>query len=409
MYERELTHGGSYQYHTCVDKFDDYDIDLYDYECNITPKNKTSPHDYIHVSCLKKGIDKFVRRSVLEYFNIPVDFPVVYFTRKVPFTPEFKCGFYLNTFKKFKSDYFEQTLNTIKLFKGLYNDIFLAGDFDKDGSFIDESINIEIMPIQSKDNYFVIRKILNENYMSSHLSLRSGNPVLSKKTFDNTISVSEKMTIEGTVNKTGVSLLILVGTGYLTFDTLNPILLVGCGIGGFIFALVTIFKKEWAPITVPIYAALQGAMLGGISYMYNYLYDGIVTNAILLTVGILVSLLIAYRSGYIKATENFKLGIFAATGGIAIVYLVNFIMGFFGTGIGVLNINNASPLSIGFSIVVVIIAALNLVLDFDFIEEGAEKGAPKYMEWYGAFGLLVTLIWLYLEILRLLAKLNSRK
>ena len=245
--------------------------------------------------------------------------------------------------------------------------------------------------------------------MSSHLSLRSGNPVLSKKTFDNTFSVSEKMTIEGTVNKTGVSLLILVGTGYLTFDTLNPILLIGCGIGGFIFALVTIFKKEWAPITVPIYAALQGAMLGGISYMYNYLYDGIVTNAILLTVGILVSLLIAYRSGYIKATENFKLGIFAATGGIAIVYLVNFIMGFFGTGIGVMNINNASPLSIGFSIVVVIIAALNLVLDFDFIEEGAEKGAPKYMEWYGAFGLLVTLIWLYLEILRLLAKLNSRK
>ena len=252
-------------------------------------------------------------------------------------------------------------------------------------------------------------KILNENYMSSHLSLRSGNPVLSKKTFDNTISVSEKMTIEGTVNKTAISLLILVGTGYLTFDTLNPILLIGCGIGGFIFALITIFKKEWAPITVPIYAALQGAMLGGISYMYNYLYDGIVTNAILLTVGILVSLLIAYRSGYIKATENFKLGIFAATGGIAIVYLVNFIMGFFGTGIGVMNVNNASPLSIGFSIVVVIIAALNLVLDFDFIEEGAEKGAPKYMEWYGAFGLLVTLIWLYLEILRLLAKLNSRK
>ena len=245
--------------------------------------------------------------------------------------------------------------------------------------------------------------------MSSHLSLRSGNPVLSKKTFSNTVSINEKMTIEGTVNKTAISLLILVGTGYLTFDTLNPILLIGCGIGGFIFALVTIFKKEWAPITVPVYAALQGAMLGGISYTYNYLYDGIVTNAILLTVGILVSLLIAYRSGYIKATENFKLGIFAATGGIAIVYLVNFIMGFFGSGIGVMNINNASPLSIGFSIVVVIIAALNLVLDFDFIEEGAEKGAPKYMEWYGAFGLLVTLIWLYLEILRLLAKLNSRK
>ena len=164
MYERELTQGGSYQYHTCVDKLDEYDIDLYDYEINVTPKNKTSPHDYIHVSCLKKGVDKFVRGSVLKYFNIPVDFPVVYFTRKVPFTPEFKCGFYLNTFKKFKSDYFKQTLETIKLFKGLYNDIFLAGDFNQDGSFIDESINIEIMPIQSKDNYLTIRKILNENY-----------------------------------------------------------------------------------------------------------------------------------------------------------------------------------------------------------------------------------------------------
>ena len=164
MYERELTQGGSYQYHTCVDKLDEYDIDLYDYEINVTPKNKTSPHDYIHVSCLKKGVDKFIRGSVLKYFNIPVDFPVVYFTRKVPFTSEFKCGFYLNTFKKFKSDYFKQTLDTIKLFKGLYNDIFLAGDFNQDGSFIDESINIEIMPIQSKDNYFTIRKILNENY-----------------------------------------------------------------------------------------------------------------------------------------------------------------------------------------------------------------------------------------------------
>ena len=245
--------------------------------------------------------------------------------------------------------------------------------------------------------------------MNGHLSLRSGNPVLSKKTFTNTISSTDQMTIEGTVNKTAISLLLLVGTGYFTFDVISPVLLIGTGIGGFILALVTIFKKEWAPITVPLYAILEGALLGGISYMYNASYNGIVTNAILLTVGILVSLLIAYRSGYIKATENFKLGIFAATGGIAIVYFINIIMGFFGSGLGVMSINNASPLSIGFSIVVVIIASLNLVLDFDFIEEGAEKGAPKYMEWYGAFGLLVTLIWLYLEILRLLAKLNSRR
>ena len=245
--------------------------------------------------------------------------------------------------------------------------------------------------------------------MNRHLSLRSGNPVLSKKTFSNTIFTDNQMTIEGTVNKTAISLLLLVGTGYFTFDVISPVLLIGSGIGGFILAIITVFKKEWAPITVPLYAVLEGAMLGGISYMYNSLYDGIVTNAILLTVGILVSLLIAYRSGYIKATENFKLGIFAATGGIALVYFINFIMGFFGSGLGVMSINNSSILSIGFSIVVVIIASLNLVLDFDFIEEGAEKGAPKFMEWYGAFGLLITLIWLYLEILRLLAKLNSRK
>ena len=245
--------------------------------------------------------------------------------------------------------------------------------------------------------------------MNRHLSLRSGNPVLSKKTFTNTISADNQMTIEGTVNKTAISLLLLIGTGYFTFDVINPVLLIGCGIGGFVLAIITVFKKEWAPITVPIYAILEGGALGGISYMYNSLYDGIVTNAIFLTIGILLSLLTAYRSGYIKPTENFKLGIFAATGGIAIVYLINFVMGFFGSSMGIMQIDNASPMSIGFSVVVVIIAALNLVLDFDFIEEGAEKGAPKYMEWYGAFGLLVTLIWLYLEILRLLAKLNSRR
>jgi len=245
--------------------------------------------------------------------------------------------------------------------------------------------------------------------MANHLSFRSGNPVLTKNAFTSSSDISETMTINGTVNKTAISLLLLVGTGYLTFSSINSGLLIACGIGGFILAIVTVFKKEWAPITVPIYAILEGALLGGISFMYNSLYDGIVTDAIFLTVGILLSLLVAYRSGLIKATENLKLGIVAATGGIAIVYLINFVMGFFGSSMGVMQIDNASPMSIGFSVVVVIIAALNLVLDFDFIEEGAEKGAPKYMEWYGAFGLLVTLIWLYLEILRLLAKLNSRK
>ena len=245
--------------------------------------------------------------------------------------------------------------------------------------------------------------------MSRHLSLRSGNPVLSKSTFNSGTNVTETMTINGTVNKTAISLFLLVGTGYLTFNTMNTVLLIACGIGGFIVALITVFRKHWAPITVPIYAILEGGMLGGISFMYNSMYDGIVTNAIFLTLGILLSLLMAYRSGLIKPSENFKLGVAAATGGIAIVYLINFVMGFFGSGMGIMNINNSSIMSIGFSLVVIVIASLNLVLDFDFIEEGAEKGAPKYMEWYGAFGLLVTLIWLYLEILRLLAKLNSRK
>ena len=245
--------------------------------------------------------------------------------------------------------------------------------------------------------------------MNRHLSLRSGNPVLNKNSFNTASSTSETMTIEGTVNKTAISLILLVGTGYYTFNDINSTLIITCGIGGFIFALITIFKKKWAPITVPIYAILEGGLLGGISYKYNSIYDGIVTNAIFITVGILLSLLMAYKSGYIKPTENLKLGVVAATGGIAIVYLISFVMNLFGSSMGIMDPNNASLMSIGFSFVVVAIASLNLVLDFDFIEEAAEKNAPKYMEWYGAFGLLVTLIWLYLEILRLLSKLNSRR
>jgi len=154
---------------------------------------------------------------------------------------------------------------------------------------------------------------------------------------------------------------------------------------------------------------LEGLFLGSVSYMYGQLYEGIVFNAIILTVSILLSLLFAYKSGLIKATENFKLGVIAATGGIFLVYLFAIIGSFFGLSISFLDPTNGSLMSIGISLFIVVIASLNLVLDFDYIEEGAEKGAPKYMEWYGAFGLLVTLVWLYLEILRLLAKLNSRK
>ena len=198
------------------------------------------------------------------------------------------------------------------------------------------------------------------------------------------------MTLNGTVNKTFISLLLLFGCAYLTYNETNFTLLIGGAIVGFIVALITVFKKSWAPITVPIYAIAEGFVLGGISFLYSAQYEGIVSNAIFLTLGILISLLMLYKSGYVKATENFKLGVFAATGGIALVYLANFIMGFFGSSIGVLNPMNSSLLSIGFSLFVVVIAALNLVLDFDFIEKGVENGAPKYMEWFGAFGMLVT-------------------
>ncbi len=241
--------------------------------------------------------------------------------------------------------------------------------------------------------------------------IRSGNPALSKKTFDNlTFEPSNVMTLDGTVNKTAISMGILLLSAYYTYNNaIMSYIMIGF-IGGFILALVTIFKKEWAPTTVPIYAVLEGLALGGISKIYaNAFEPGIVPQAIMLTLGILFALLFAYKSKIIQATENFKLGVFAATAGIGVVYLISFIMSFFGNSLPVMNPANSSILSIGFSLFVVVIASLNLVMDFDFIEEGVEKGAPKYMEWYGAFGLLVTLIWLYLEILRLLAKLNSRK
>ena len=242
--------------------------------------------------------------------------------------------------------------------------------------------------------------------------MRSGNPALSSKTFEKlSTTSSDVMTLDGAVNKTAISMGILLFAAYYTYtNAIMDYILIGF-IGGFIVALVTIFKKSWSPVTVPIYAVLEGLALGGISKMYADAFEpGIVPQAIMLTLGILFALLFAYKTKIIRATENFKLGVFAATAGIGIVYLVSFFMGIFGSGgLPVMDPTNFSWFSIGFSLFVVIIASLNLVMDFDFIENGAANGAPKYMEWYGAFGLLVTLIWLYLEILRLLAKLSSRK
>ncbi len=249
--------------------------------------------------------------------------------------------------------------------------------------------------------------------------MRSGNPALKPSTFldlgtGTMIDVrGGAMTLNGTVNRTAMLLVLTLAGALYTWNifftggaaNLMPYVLVG-GIGGFIVAMVTIFKKTWAPITAPLYAALEGLFIGAISAVFEQRHPGVVIQATALTFGTLAALLIAYRSGLIKATENFKLGVVAATGGIALVYLVNIVMGFFGHAIPM--VNGGGAIGIGFSAVVVVVAALNLVLDFDFIEQGVAQGAPKYMEWYAAFGLLVTLVWLYLEILRLLSKLQSR-
>ncbi|PIP83195.1 MAG: hypothetical protein CO113_01845 [Elusimicrobia bacterium CG_4_9_14_3_um_filter_62_55] len=249
--------------------------------------------------------------------------------------------------------------------------------------------------------------------------MRSANPTLSDKTFLDAARMlreahSDPMTIDGTVNKSGLLLAALLLTAGFTWNraftggaaSVQGLMLVGV-FGGLIFAIVTIFKKEWAPFTAPAYALLEGLALGGISARFEMMFPGIVIQAVSLTFATLFALLMAYKSGWIRATENFKLMVFSATGGIFVLYLVNFAMRMFGARVPF--IHESGLLGIGFSLFVVAIASANLVLDFDFIENGAERGAPKFMEWYGAFGLMVTLVWLYLEILHLLAKLQSRR
>ena len=249
--------------------------------------------------------------------------------------------------------------------------------------------------------------------MTTPLAMRSANPALGAETFRAAPRAigDEAMTIQGTVNKTALALVVLLVAATYTWnlgirDPRVPVFMMVGIIGGLLVAMATVFKQTWAPVTTPLYAALEGLALGGISATFEARYPGLVSQAIFLTFGTLGALLMAYRSGLIKATENFKLGVVAATGGIALVYVISFVMSFFGASIPL--INSSGTFGIVFSLFVVGIAALNLVLDFDFIEQGAAGGAPKYMEWYGAFGLLVTLVWLYLEILRLLAKLQER-
>ena len=253
--------------------------------------------------------------------------------------------------------------------------------------------------------------------------MKTSNPAFNDQTFRNqyggnfggAIDTSARMTLRGTVNKTGILLLCAVTTAMFTWNlftqerdpgAVSGLLMLGV-IGGLIFSLVTIFKQSWAPVTAPLYALCEGLFLGGISAMFELRYPGIGIQAVSLTFGTLLAMLLIYSSRIIRVTQKFAIGMAAATGGIALFYLVQMIAGFF--GVHFLMLNGSGPIGIGFSVIVVVIAALNLVLDFDFVERGVYAGAPKYMEWYGAFGIMVTLVWLYLEILRLLTKLNNRR
>jgi uncharacterized YccA/Bax inhibitor family protein len=256
--------------------------------------------------------------------------------------------------------------------------------------------------------------------------METSNPVLNYDAYgkERSNAVGDTMTVQGAINKSFILLFLVLAPAYWVWNTLaqpQPMfgegagsssslllpLVMGGGILGFIIGLVTAFKREWSPVLAPLYAICQGFLLGGISAMFERQYQGIVFQAVALTTGTLFCLLMAYKSGLIRATEHFKAGVVAATGAIMLVYVLGFIMSLFHHPLNIFT--SSGTFGIIFSVIVVGVAALNLVLDFSMIEEGANMRVPKYMEWYSAFGLMVTLIWLYIEILKLLAKLRDRR
>jgi uncharacterized YccA/Bax inhibitor family protein len=242
---------------------------------------------------------------------------------------------------------------------------------------------------------------------------RSGNPGLTERVFTNQPRPAfgaERMTLQGSINKSFLLLVALLAgalwpwSQYLQSGDLSVVstsVLIGA-LGGLVLALIISFKATLAPYLALPYAVLEGLAMGGISALFERRFPGIAIQAVALTFGVLAVMLVAYKMRLIRATERFRSIVIGATGAIALVYLVAMVLGFFHVNVPFLY--DASPLSIGISLVIVGVAALNLILDFDLIESGAARGAPRYMEWYAAFGLLVTLVWLYMEILRLLAK-----
>jgi len=246
--------------------------------------------------------------------------------------------------------------------------------------------------------------------------MRTSNPIFKSRYYETVQSeYGQAMTIDGTVNKTFLLFFILMaGAGFTWTKVMNswdmttilPYLLVGI-FGGLIFGLITAFNPKGARITAPAYAVFEGLFLGSISAMFEMRYPGIVLKAVFLTMGTMAVMLFLYKSGRIRVTNKFRLGVMAATGGVAMFYLFSWILRMF--GFGMFGAFGNGLFGIGFSLVVVGIATMNLVLDFDFIDRGSKQGLPQYMEWFSAYGLMVTLVWLYIEILILLAKLSNRR
>lgn len=248
--------------------------------------------------------------------------------------------------------------------------------------------------------------------------MESSNPTLNGRIFAKaraTLGSGSTMTVSGTVNKTMILLAIVIALAFWGFTSmptwmaainLNAVLM-GVSIAGLVMALLTTFKPQFSPVTAPIYAAIQGVFIGVLSFIFEIKYPGIVVKAVALTFGALFSMLFLYKAGLIRATSGFKKGIMIATSAIGLFYILVMVVSLFGVAPPGF-INGATPLGIFFSLFVVTIATLSFIVNFDFIERASEEGLEPYMEWYGAFGLIVTLIWLYLEILRLLSKLSSR-
>lgn len=244
---------------------------------------------------------------------------------------------------------------------------------------------------------------------------RSSNPVMSSRIFDRSISeasTSGTMTINGTITKVAIMTLLLVAAASYTWSMVlndpgrvTTFVMIGA-IGGLVTALITAFNPKASGISAPIYAILQGLFLGAISAMINQQYQGIPFQAVLLTIGTLFTMLFLFRSGKLRATPKFRKGVMMATGGVFFAYLISWILSMFGLSVGFMH--SSGPLGILINLVIIGVAAFNLILDFDFIERGEQAQAPRYMEWYGAFGLMVTLIWLYIEFLRLLSRFASR-